>query len=275
MVGDMKFVKEYINSYGDLARACLAALIYLQNTAQDNGIGFIEFGFPPKSFGTLDKFQNSRAMSRQLNKMRRKFNCSVHQQMLNLAAPDELQRRANVELLLEGFKYAMLHGLNEPDSVHVLHLAGSPGRQPNTPVAAEKSLREIVITLKKMGFLGQIGLENMTPGDGVFTNPVSTQHLIGGQIKRVIDTGHDSACGHDPVRHILELGYSVCEIHLVDTAGSANHCVLGAGVVDIPGVLAAIRTIEREYGREIRVIVEVGGHDFKPSWGYLKKIKCV
>ena len=67
------------------------------------------------------------------------------------------------------------------------------------------------------------------------------------------DTGHLALCGSDPVKTIRDLGCRCCYIHLKDirpemvgnrTRRGEKFCELGMGVLDLKGVLKALKDID-------------------------------
>ena len=80
---------------------------------------------------------------------------------------------------------------------------------------------------------------------------------IGGNI----DTGNMAAQGGDPVQAIHELGPRLVHVHLKDVPAVGSHdCVaIGAGIVDIPGVLEALRFVG--YDGWLSIEIETGDHD--------------
>jgi sugar phosphate isomerase/epimerase len=76
-----------------------------------------------------------------------------------------------------------------------------------------------------------------------------------------IDTGNMAAQGGDPVRAIRQLGERILHVHLKDVAAVGGHdCVaIGAGIVDVPGVMQALR--ELAYDGWLSIEIETGDHD--------------
>ena len=290
MVSDRVFFKEYVKSRGNLAKACLESLVYAQDLVTKKDIELFEFGFPPEIFGNIYGFKDDPAVNDKVEEMIKSLKCSVHQQMMNLSPVNDDLRRRNLEFVAEGFYYAMQRGLNNHDSIHVLHLVDSPwpgfiarfkSKPVNSPSAGEMSLCELRRMLGKKGFRGRIGLENMTPKEGIFLSPACFNHLADGMTGGVIDVAHLFASGGDPARQIWEFRNNTLAVHLSNTRARQNgvkevkHCALGKGRVFLPKVLETVERAEKDQGREIRVIAEVGRNDFEPSWDYLKDISYV
>jgi len=76
-----------------------------------------------------------------------------------------------------------------------------------------------------------------------------------------IDTGNMAAQGGDPVRAIHELGARILHVHLKDVAEVGSHdCVaIGAGIIDLPGVLAALHSVG--YDGWLSIEIETADHD--------------
>jgi len=76
-----------------------------------------------------------------------------------------------------------------------------------------------------------------------------------------IDTGNMAAQGGDPVRAIYELGSRIIHVHFKDVPAVGSHdCVaLGQGIVDIPGVVRALRDVG--YAGWLSIEIETGDHD--------------
>jgi sugar phosphate isomerase/epimerase len=76
-----------------------------------------------------------------------------------------------------------------------------------------------------------------------------------------IDTGNMAAQGGDPVRAIRELGATVMHVHLKDVAAVGAHdCVaIGAGIVDVEGVMRELRALG--YDGWLSIEIETGDHD--------------
>ncbi len=76
-----------------------------------------------------------------------------------------------------------------------------------------------------------------------------------------IDTGNIAARGGDPVQAIRELGRRIMHVHLKDVPSVGSHdCVaLGHGIVDVPGVVRALREIG--YDGWLSIEIETGDHD--------------
>jgi len=76
-----------------------------------------------------------------------------------------------------------------------------------------------------------------------------------------IDTGNMAAQGGDPVRAIRELGLKIIHVHFKDVpAVGAHECVaLGAGIVDVKGVIRELKACG--YDGWLSIEVETSDHD--------------
>ena len=76
-----------------------------------------------------------------------------------------------------------------------------------------------------------------------------------------IDTGNMAARGGDPVQAIRVLGKKVLHVHLKDVPAIGSHqCVaIGAGIVDVEGVLHELKACG--YDGWLSIEIETGDHD--------------
>jgi len=76
-----------------------------------------------------------------------------------------------------------------------------------------------------------------------------------------LDTGNLAAQGGDPVQAIRLLGPRLMHVHLKDVPAAGSHqCVaLGTGIVDMPGVIRALKVIG--YDSWLSIEIETGDHD--------------
>ena len=76
-----------------------------------------------------------------------------------------------------------------------------------------------------------------------------------------IDTGNMAALGGDPVQAIRELGSLIKHVHFKDVpAVGAHECVaLGAGIVDVRGVIRELKAIG--YDGWLSIEIETSSHD--------------
>lgn len=76
-----------------------------------------------------------------------------------------------------------------------------------------------------------------------------------------LDTGNLAAQGGDPVRAVRELGKRIIHVHFKDVPAVGSHdCVaLGAGIVDVKGVIRELKAIG--YDGWLSIEIETGDHD--------------
>ncbi len=88
-----------------------------------------------------------------------------------------------------------------------------------------------------------------------------------------IDTGNMAAQGGDPVRAIRELGKTIMHVHLKDVPAVGSHdCVaLGAGIVDVTGVIRELQSC----GYDGWLSVEVETADRDPTEEILTSVERV
>jgi len=76
-----------------------------------------------------------------------------------------------------------------------------------------------------------------------------------------IDTGNMAAAGGDPVQAIYELQGHIIHVHFKDILPDGGHrcCALGKGVVDVKGIVKALKAIG--YDGPLSIEIETGDHD--------------
>jgi len=76
-----------------------------------------------------------------------------------------------------------------------------------------------------------------------------------------IDTGNMAAQGGDPVQAIRELRKKVIHVHFKDVPAVGSHecCALGQGIVDVPGVIGALKAVG--YDGWLSIEIETSDHD--------------
>ena len=76
-----------------------------------------------------------------------------------------------------------------------------------------------------------------------------------------LDTGNLAAQGGDPVRAIYDLGELLVYLHFKDIlpGGGHNCCALGRGIVDVRGVIRALREVG--YDGVLSIEIETTDHD--------------
>jgi inosose dehydratase len=92
-----------------------------------------------------------------------------------------------------------------------------------------------------------VAIHNHGPGDEKYPSPQSIFDRIESLDKRIgicLDVGHVQRYGLDPVKEIDKYGRRILDVHIKDVNGSdkdAKTVEIGRGVIDIPGVLTALR----------------------------------
>ena len=95
----------------------------------------------------------------------------------------------------------------------------------------------------------KLAIHNHGPGDEVYPTPEVVYDKIKGLDIRIglcIDVGHVQRLGLDPVKNIKKYADRLYDIHLKDVDKSepdGNSVEFGRGVLDIPAVLKALKTI--------------------------------
>ncbi len=105
----------------------------------------------------------------------------------------------------------------------------------------------------------RIGYEN--GGDKDAAEMLAAMQGGGEWVGAAIDTGNMAGQGGDPVQAIRELGRRIIHVHLKDVPAVGSHdCVaLGAGTVDIKGVIRELKACG--YDGWLSIEVETGDHD--------------
>ena len=80
-----------------------------------------------------------------------------------------------------------------------------------------------------------------------------------------VDTGNMAAQGGNPVQAIRDLGARIVHVHLKDVpeVGSHNCVAIGTGIVDVRGILQALREVG--YDGWLSIEIETGDHDPTPE----------
>ena len=95
----------------------------------------------------------------------------------------------------------------------------------------------------------RVAIHNHGPEDKLYPSPGDVWKHIKDLDKRVgfcLDIGHATRAGADPVQAVKEYGSRIFDLHIKDlasTARDAKPVVLGRGVLDIPGLLRALKGI--------------------------------
>jgi len=96
----------------------------------------------------------------------------------------------------------------------------------------------------------RIAIHNHGPDNPLFPNAADIWNNIWDKDKRMgicIDIGHTKRDGKDPVSDILKYGSRIFDVHIKDVDGDTKDgktLEIGRGIIDIPGVIAALRRIE-------------------------------
>ena len=115
----------------------------------------------------------------------------------------------------------------------------------------------------------EIAIHNHGPGDKVYPLPESAYEKLKGRDPRMglcVDIAHTLRIGGDPVKSIEMCGDRVLDLHLKDTSKAApdgRTVVCGHGVIDLPGVLAALTKIG--FSKNASFEVECDPDDVIPS----------
>ena len=94
--------------------------------------------------------------------------------------------------------------------------------------------------------------------------PEKIQKIIGNKKEwfgATVDTGWFATFNINPAEAIRKLGKSVFHVHLKDITEAGKHvsCTLGDGIVDIPGVIQALKEVD--YNGYLSIEHEPGDHD--------------
>jgi inosose dehydratase len=96
----------------------------------------------------------------------------------------------------------------------------------------------------------RIAIHNHGPEDKLYPSPADVYDRIKKMDKRMglcLDIGHSLRAGKDPVKAVHEYAPRLFDLHikdLVSSAKDAKGAVLGRGVIDIPGLVKALKKIK-------------------------------
>jgi inosose dehydratase len=96
----------------------------------------------------------------------------------------------------------------------------------------------------------RLAIHNHGPDNPLYPNSTDIWNHIWDMDKRLgicIDIGHTTRDGKDPVFDILRYGSRIFDLHIKDVDGSTKDgktVEIGRGIIDIPAVIAALRTIK-------------------------------
>ncbi|HEV3412558.1 MAG TPA: sugar phosphate isomerase/epimerase [Puia sp.] len=92
----------------------------------------------------------------------------------------------------------------------------------------------------------RVAIHNHGPEDKLYPSPVDVYDHVKGLDERIglcLDIGHAARAGADPVKVVNDYGSRIFDLHIKDLAvisKEAKPIELGRGVLDIPGLLAAL-----------------------------------
>lgn len=115
----------------------------------------------------------------------------------------------------------------------------------------------------------QIAIHNHGPGDKVYPLPETAYEKLQGRDPRMglcIDIGHTLRIGGDPIKSIETCADRLLDLHIKDVTSAdakGQTCVCGHGVIDLPGVLTALKKIGYSYN--VGFEIECDGNDPIPS----------
>jgi inosose dehydratase len=93
----------------------------------------------------------------------------------------------------------------------------------------------------------RVAIHNHGPEDKLYPSPANVWDHIKGLDERIglcLDIGHAARAGADPVKAVKEYGSRIFDLHIKDLAVLTKEyhpAVLGRGVLDIPGLLRALK----------------------------------
>jgi len=96
----------------------------------------------------------------------------------------------------------------------------------------------------------RLAIHNHGPDNPLFPNAADIWNNIWDKDTRMgicIDIGHTKRDGKDPVSDILKYGSRIFDVHIKDVDGDTKDgktVEIGRGIIDFPGVIAALRRIE-------------------------------
>lgn len=134
------------------------------------------------------------------------------------------------EQVEQAFSYAQAAGMS--------CIVGVP--HPEVLARVEQKVKELNI---------RVAIHNHGPGDTLYPRPQDALAWIKDRDARLgvcVDVGHTTRIGGDPVEAIRACGHRVLDIHLKDVTGAeadAHEIEIGRGIVDIAGILAALRAV--------------------------------
>lgn len=126
----------------------------------------------------------------------------------------------------------------------------------------------------------KLAIHNHGPGDNLYRSPNNVYDKIKDLDKRIglcIDIGHVVRIGEDPIPMIKKYKDRLYDMHMKDVnkvAEDGTPVEIGRGVIDIPGVIGALKQIG--YSNQVAIEYEKDGDDPVPglceSVGYLRGV---
>ena len=126
----------------------------------------------------------------------------------------------------------------------------------------------------------KLAIHNHGPGDDLYRSPNHVYDKIKDLDKRIglcIDIGHVVRIGEDPIALIKKYKDRLYDMHMKDVnkvAEDGTPVEIGRGVIDIPGVINALKSIN--YANQVAIEYEKDGDDPVPglaeSVGYLRGV---
>jgi sugar phosphate isomerase/epimerase len=126
----------------------------------------------------------------------------------------------------------------------------------------------------------KLAIHNHGPGDDLYRSPNHVYDKIKDLDKRIglcIDIGHVVRIGEDPIAQIKKYKDRLYDMHMKDVnkvAEDGTPVEIGRGVIDIPGVINALKSIN--YANQVAIEYEKDGDDPVPglaeSVGYLRGV---
>jgi inosose dehydratase len=126
----------------------------------------------------------------------------------------------------------------------------------------------------------RLAIHNHGPGDDLYRSPNNVFDKIKDLDKRIglcIDIGHVVRIGEDPIALIKKYKDRLYDMHMKDVnkvAEDGTPLEIGRGVIDIPGVINALKSIN--YSNQVAIEYEKDGDDPVPglaeSVGYLRGV---
>ena len=115
----------------------------------------------------------------------------------------------------------------------------------------------------------RVAIHNHGPEDKLYPSPVDVYEHVKGLDERIglcLDIGHAARAGADPVKVVKDYGSRIFDMHIKDLAvisKEARPIELGRGVLDIPGLLAAL--VRQRYSGVCSIEHEMDMNDSLPG----------